>query len=64
MGADITKKGPGIDEPAPTNDVRVPTEELKRTSPEREHQIKKLQEKFGLSREIAERMVDESRGTL
>ncbi len=37
-------------------------EEMKQTSPEREWKIKKAQEKLGLSRDLAEKMVDESSG--
>jgi hypothetical protein len=38
-------------------------EKIKETTPEREWKIKRLQETAGLSREMAERMVDESFGT-
>lgn len=38
-------------------------DELKRTSVKREWGIKKLQERYGVSREIAERLVDEGHGT-
>jgi hypothetical protein len=37
-------------------------EDMKQTSPEREWKIKKAQEKLGLSRDLAEKMVDESSG--
>lgn len=39
-------------------------EDMKRTSGKREWEIKKLQERYGLPREVAERIVDESRGTV
>ena len=37
-------------------------EDIKKTTPQREWEIKKLQEQFGVAREIAEKMVDESHG--
>ncbi len=37
-------------------------DDIKKTTPQREWEIKKLQEQFGLAREIAEKMVDESHG--
>ena len=64
MSADPTDKGLGIDLPVPGKDIGVPNGELKKTSPEREHNIKRLQEKLGLSREIAEKMVDETHGAV
>lgn len=44
--------------------VQRPTEELQETSPKREWEIKKLMEQLGVSREIAEKMVDETHGAL
>jgi hypothetical protein len=43
-------------------DLIEPTEILQKTSAEREWKIKNFQEKLGVSRDIAERMVDESGG--
>jgi len=40
--------------------VKPIKERMQKTSPSREWQIRKLQEKLGVSREIAEKMVDES----
>ncbi len=49
--------------PISVRDMLEPTEDLQETSPEREMKIKSLQEKLGVSRDIAERMVDESGGS-
>lgn len=57
--------GPKADDtlkPVSAEDLIEPREEIKRTSPEREHKIRNFQEKLGVSRDIAERMVDESGG--
>lgn len=64
MSADPANNGLGIDVPVPDKDIGAPNGALKKTSPEREHKIKTLQETLGLSREIAERMVDETHGTV
>ncbi len=50
--------------PVSVADLIEPSEELQETSLRREWQIKKLQEKLGVPRDIAEKMVDESRGSL
>ena len=60
-----------IDQPKDVLERKPSTEDLlsdeietiKETTPEREWKIKRLQETSGLSREMAERMVDESLGT-
>lgn len=49
--------------PIPKVPSLPPEDDIKKTTPQREWEIKKLQEQFGLSRELAERMVDESRGS-
>ena len=46
--------------PISIEDLVAPTENLEKTSPRREWEIKKLQERLGVSWEIAERMVDEA----
>ena len=46
--------------PISIEDLVAPTGELQKTSPRREWEIKKLMEKLGVSREIAEKMVDEA----
>jgi len=46
--------------PISAEDLIAPQEELQETSARREWQIKKLQEQLGVSREIAEKMVDET----
>ncbi len=61
---DNDKKPDDILKPISLGDLIEPTEELQKTSARREWQIKKLQEKLGVSREIAERMVDEGSGPL
>ncbi len=45
--------------PLSIDDLFQPTEKLEETSARREWQIKRLQEKLGVSREIAQKMVDE-----
>ncbi len=50
--------------PISVEDLVGPQEEIQKTSVKREWQIKKLQEQLGVSREIAERMVDETGGSL
>jgi len=45
--------------PISVDDLVQPTGELQETSAKREWQIKQLMEKLGVSREIAEKMVDE-----
>ncbi len=45
--------------PISVDDLLQPTGELKETSARREWQIKRLMEKLRVSREIAEKMVDE-----
>jgi hypothetical protein len=57
-----TKKNDDILKPLNVGDLIQPEEELQETSPRREWQIRKLQEKLGVSRDIAEKMVDESGG--
>jgi hypothetical protein len=64
MTADPKNNGLGIDLPVPDKDIGVPNGNMKPTSPEREHKIQMLQEKLGLSREIAEKMVDETHGAI
>jgi len=46
--------------PISAEDLMAPTEKLEKTSPRREWEIKKLMEKLGVSREIAEKMADEA----
>lgn len=45
--------------PITVDDLVQPTEKLQETSAKREWQIKRLMERLGVSREIAEKMVDE-----
>lgn len=52
-------KGDETLKPISVDDLVQPTGELQETSAKREWQIKQLQEKLGVSREIAEKMVDE-----
>jgi hypothetical protein len=59
QGKDKARKADEILKPISVRDLIGPTEELRETSAKREWQIKRLQEKFGVSREITERMVDE-----
>ncbi len=61
--ADEALKQLSVDEkitPISMEDLVAPTEKLEKTSPRREWEIKKLMEKLGVSREIAEKMVDEA----
>jgi|GEM_PF-1075743 len=60
--ADVTKPTGEILKPLSVKDLIEPGEELQETSARREWQIKRLQEQLGVSREIAERMVDEASG--
>ncbi len=62
--ADKQDKIGKIVKPITAEDLLQPTEELQKTSAKREWQIKKIQEKLGVSRDIAEKMVDESGGSL
>jgi hypothetical protein len=52
-------KGDETLKPISVDDLLQPTGELQETSARREWQIKRLQEKLGVSRDIAEKMVDE-----
>jgi hypothetical protein len=61
---DEIKQNDEIIKPLSVRDLMGPTDELEETSPQREWQIKKLQEKLGVSRDIAEKMVDESGGSV
>jgi hypothetical protein len=61
---DEIKQGDEALKPLSAKDIIQPAEELHETSPEREWQIKRLQEQIGVSRESAEKMVDESHGAL
>jgi len=62
--AEVTKPMGEILKPLSVKDLIEPGEELQETSARREWQIKRLQEQLGVSREIAERMVDEASGGL
>ncbi len=50
--------------PISVQDLLGSTEDLQETSAEREWKIKNVQEKLGVSRDIAERMVDEPGGSV
>ncbi len=45
-------------------DLIDPAKKLPKPAPDRERKIKELEEKLGISRDIAERMIDESGGPL
>jgi len=58
---DATRKLSGeIVKPISVNDLLEP-EDLQQTSAKREWEIKKLQERLGVSRDIAEKMLEETR---
>lgn len=61
---DETKKIEDLLERIPDKDLQPPTEKLRPTTPEHEFQIRRIQEKLGVSREIAEKMIEESGGQM
>jgi hypothetical protein len=58
-----TKQADESLKPITAEDLVQPTGDLRKTSAKREWEIKKIQEKLGVSRDIAEKMVDESGGS-
>jgi hypothetical protein len=63
MCAERSDKLIEITRPGNPKDDLLPIVSLRRTSPEREWKIKRLQEAYDLSRDIAERIADESLGS-
>ena len=59
---DDTVKQDDAPKPYSAKDLIDPTDGIEKTSPEREDKIRNFQEKLGLSRDLAERMVDETGG--
>ncbi len=48
--------------PQPSDTFEPLQEKVEKTTPQREWEIQKVQEQYGLSRELAEKMVDEFSG--
>jgi hypothetical protein len=61
--ADIKGEPDETLKPISAEDLMPQSEELQETSARREWQIKRIQENLGVSRDVAEKMVDESAGS-